>query len=92
MFSPLTGESKGGGRPIQRFPPSPDDGRLGVRADHGGTEDANGEVEIERGIRLSGRPPPFEFPVSGENIAATVLVDSVSMATLVTKTQLTTEP
>ena len=28
-----------------------------------------------------GRPPPFESPVSGENIAA-VLVDSVSMATL----------
>ena len=24
MFSPFTGESKGGGRPLQRFPPSPD--------------------------------------------------------------------
>ena len=35
-----------------------------------------------------GRPPPFESPVSGENIAA-VLVDSVSMATVTTKTQLT---
>ena len=45
----------------------------------------------EGGVRLAGRPPPFEPQVSGENIAAGLLVDSLSMAELTNETQRTRE-